>query len=456
MSATVLRAGLAMLAAMILAAAASAAEETVFRDVAVIDVLSGEVRPGHDVRVRADKIVAVTPSSAQPPTQVRIVAGAGRFLIPGLAEMHAHVPPPAEQRARGEQLLRLYVANGVTTIRGMLGAPWHLDLRKDIEAGRVLGPRFFAGAPSLNGNSAPDPQTAERLVREYASAGFDFLKLHPGLKREVFDAIVRTAREVRIPFGGHVSENVGIEHALAARQQAVDHLDGYLNALADPQCRMRRAAGFFGIGLTDCMDESRIPALVKLTLEAGTWNVPTQSLLDKFAAPPASVEALRAWPEMRYMPAQTADNWMNARGNFLGSQSLSPQLMARFIGMRRALLRALDAAGAPLLVGADSPQIFNVPGFATHDELASLVRAGISPRAALQAATVNPARLFGREARFGTIAPGKDADLVLLEANPLADIAATRRIAGVMLRGKWLDRAELDRQLKEVCVGPGC
>jgi imidazolonepropionase-like amidohydrolase len=364
--------------------------------------------------------------------------------------MHAHVPPPESQRDVATDLLTLYVANRVTTIRGMLGAPWHIGLRSDIESGRVLGPRFLAGAPSLNGNSAPDVATATRLVKEFDAAGFDFLKLHPGLGRDVFDAIVAAAREGDIPFAGHVSEDVGIEHALAARQSAVDHLDGYLDALADPECRAGKPSGFFGIGRVDCMNPAGIAALVAKTVKAGTWNVPTQSLLEKFADPPPTLDALRAWPEMKYLAPATAVNWMNARRSFGGANPPTQEQLRKFIDLRRQLIRALHEAGAGLALGSDSPQVFNVPGFATHDELAAMVRAGLTPRAALEAATLGPARLFGKDSEFGRIAAGQAADFVLLDGNPLEDISNTRRIHSVMLRGRWLPREELDRMLRGV------
>jgi imidazolonepropionase-like amidohydrolase len=334
----------------------------------------------------------------------------------------------------------------------MLGAPWHLELREELASGKVSGPRLFAGAPSLNGRTAPDPQTGARLAREYAAAGFDFLKLHPGLRRDVFDAIAKAADEARIPFAGHVSADVGIERALEARYAAVDHLDGYLEALADPACQQARGTGFFGIGAIDCMDAARIRPLVERTLKAGTWNVATESFLQGFAHPPASAEALRARPDMKYLPPATADNWFSARGRFVGDQPPTSAEFARFLDLRRQLIRALHEAGAPLLVGSDAPQIFNVPGFSAHDELAALVKAGVPVHAVLQAATLNVARHFKREGEFGTIATGQAADLVLLEANPLEDIGNARRIAGVMVRGQWFDRSALDAMLAGVAA----
>lgn len=428
------------------------AQPLLLRNVRVIDMMTTQDPRQADVVIQDGRIAAIVEPGKALIAGAREIDGKGRFLIPGLAEMHAHLPTNSDQRALTEDLLALFVANGVTNIRSMLGDRWHLALREELATGKVFGPRLFAGAPSLNGSSAPDPETGARLAREYAAAKFDFLKLHPGLKRDVFDAIAKAANEAGIPFAGHVSEAVGIENALASKYAAVDHLDGYLTALADDECRQRRAAAFFAIGLLDCMDAARIRPLVELTLSAGTWNVPTQSFLEKFAFPPASVEAVRARPEMKYLPPATAQNWIDTRARFLGTQSLTKGQFDHFLDLRRQLIRSLYEAGAPLLVGSDSPQIFNVPGFATHDELEALVAAGLPPRAALEAATVNVARHFRREGEFGAIAAGQAADLVLLDVNPLESIGNSRRIAGVMLRGRWLDRAELDTMLAGIAA----
>jgi imidazolonepropionase-like amidohydrolase len=428
------------------------AESLLLRNVRVIDVRTASEPREADVAIENGKITAIDKAVARAGDGVRVIEGAQRYLIPGLSEMHAHLPTSPDQQDATEDLLKLFVANGITNIRSMLGDPWHLKLREELASGKVLGPRLFAGAPSLNGRTAADPETGARLAREYAAAGFDFLKLHPGLRRDVFDAIAKAADEARIPFAGHVSADVGIERALEARYAAIDHLDGYLEALADPACQQGRTTGFFGIDAINCMKAARIRPLVERTLKAGTWNVATESFLQGFAHPPASVEALRARPDMKYLPPATADNWMKARARFLGDKAPPAAEFERFLDLRRQLIRTLHEAGAPLLVGSDAPQIFNVPGFSAHHELEALVKAGVPPHAVLQAATINVARHFKRDGEFGAIAAGQAADLVLLDADPLVDIANSRRIAGVMVRGQWFDRAALDAMLAGVAA----
>ncbi|HSC07448.1 MAG TPA: amidohydrolase family protein [Steroidobacteraceae bacterium] len=428
------------------------AESIELHNVRVIDVRAVAPARAADITVENGRITAIEKPGAASGSGNRVIDGEQRYLVAGLSEMHAHLPTNAGERAATEDLLKLYVANGITNIRSMLGDTWHLQLRDEVATGKVLGPRIFAGAPSLNGRTAPDPATGARLAREYAAAGFDFLKLHPGLRCDVFDAIARAADAAKIPFAGHVSEDVGIDRALEARYAVIDHLDGYLDGLADPQCRRDRPPGFFGIALIDCMDAARIQPLVQRTLSAGTWNVATESFLEGFAHPPASVEALRARPDMKYLPPATAENWMSARARFLGAQAPTPAQFDRFLDLRRRLIDALQDSGAPLLVGSDAPQIFNVPGFSAHNEMTALMKAGVPPHVVLQAATVNVARHFRRESEFGRVAVGQAADLVLLDANPLESIDNTRKIAGVMVRGQWFDRAALDAMLAGVAA----
>ncbi len=448
-----------LLGGLITAGSVFAAEQIIFADVHVVPMTAERVLRGQDVWVdgaRITRIAAADPSSR--PQGAVVVDGRGRFLMPGLAEMHAHLPGP-DRKQYAEDVLLLYVAHGVTTIRGMLGHPWHLELRQALADNELLGPRLFTAGPSLNGNSVPDIETAVRSVREQRLGGYDFLKLHPGLTRAVFDAIADTAQELGMPFEGHVSEDVGVEHALARRQRAIDHLDGYMQLLADPECMRRsRAAGLFGVGLVDCVDERRIPEAVRLTRAAGTAMVPTEILLERWALPPTAAE-LRAQPETRYLPPSAIDRWLSAREDLLGLQTLDTAHARRFIAIRRQLLHALHEAGVPILLGSDAPQIFNVPGHSLRGELESYVAARLTPFEALYTGTAAPAAYFGHSGDYGTVEVGRAADLLLLAANPLEDVAAVAAIEGVMLRGRWLSREELDRRLDELAhrmqVPPG-
>lgn len=421
-----------------------------FRNATVVTMSGAGLLEAHDVLVTDGRIARIAPTGRIPAAEgVAVVEARGHFLMPGLAEMHAHVPAPPD-RQYAEDVLLLFVAHGVTTIRGMLGHPWHLELRQDIAAGRVLGPRLYTCGPSLNGSSAPDADTARRMVREQRAAGYDFIKLHPGLRREVFDAIVETADEVGIPFSGHVSDDVGLAHALAAPQSAIDHLDGYMQALADPRCLDGPVApGFFGIGLTRCASPARLPGIVAATRAAGTWMAPTQVLLEQWALPPDEA-ALAARPAVRYVPPQVLERWSAARAGFIGLQGLPRAEAEAFVRLRRELIGEMYRAGVPILLASDSPQVFNVPGDATLAELEIYAASGLGHLGALAAATLNPARFYGATELFGQVREGLEADLVLLRGNPVEDVANARLIEGVMLRGRWLDRAELDLRLGEL------
>src|SRR5688500_5287647 len=208
---------------------AAADSVTAFVGVTVIPMDRERVLTEQTVVVRNGRIASVGPAARSnvPAGAVRI-DGRGKFLMPGLAEMHAHVQGP--QAVNSEELNRdimfLYIANGITSIRAMLGAPNQLVLREQLNKGEILGPTMYVAAPSLNGQSAPDAATAERLVRAHKQAGYDLLKIHPGLNRAAYDAIVRTSREVGITWAGHVSAQIAVGHILDTKQSTLDHLDG--------------------------------------------------------------------------------------------------------------------------------------------------------------------------------------------------------------------------------------
>ncbi|MGI9287258.1 MAG: amidohydrolase family protein [Pseudomonadales bacterium] len=433
---------------LMLATAGAAAQPTAIVNVNVIAMDAERVDAAQTVIVDDGRIIALgnTTATSVPKNAIRI-NGEGHYLIPGLAEMHAHIPSGSPEFT--ERVLTLFVANGITTIRGMLGHPSHLALRDKTASGTVLGPRIVTSGPSFNGRSVHSPNQAVSLVRAQRAAGYDFLKLHPGLERDEFDAIAKTANKLGIPFAGHVSLAVGLPRALAAKQATIDHFDGYMQALVRDGTKFtEEEQEFFGLALAIYVDENKLAELAQQTAKAGVWNVPTQSFLENMASS-TSADTLQKRPEMRYMPADTVANWAKRKQRLLDDVRFNAAAAQKTLQIRRQLIKALHEAGAGLLLGSDSPQVFNVPGFATHKELAIMVNSGLTPFEALQTGTTNPARFFGAAEQYGKIAVDQAADMLLLRANPLVDILNTSQIAAVMLAGKWLPREKLDQLLAQ-------
>jgi len=423
------------------------AETIAIFNVNVIPMTSETVLPEKTVIVTDGKIASIGDVRQTPiPEGIHVVDGTDRYLIPGLSEMHGHVPGDGSDSL--QRVLSLYVVNGITLLRGMLGQPSHLRLRQQILDREVLGPRLFTSGPSFNGRSVDGPQQATQMVIDQHALGYDFLKIHPGLDLEEFDAIAGMANELGIPFAGHVPADVGVAHALAAGIATIDHLDGYMQTLVPAhEDASGGFEGFFGVLLGEQADEDKIAGIVDATRQAGTWNVPTQSLFVHVVSGDNAID-MSEWPEMRYMPERTVRQWIDSKESVVGDSAYRLASANRTIRIRQLIIEKLQQSGAGLLLGSDSPQIFNVPGFAVHRELQSLVDAGLSPYQALLTGTVNPARFFGRDDVSGTIEEGFDADLVLLDANPLQDIGATRRVHGVMLRGRWVSKTEIRQMLE--------
>jgi imidazolonepropionase-like amidohydrolase len=443
--------------ALLLSAMSTSAQEPpaplAIVNVTVVPMDSERRLPDHTVVTRGRRIVAVGPSATTGvPDGAQRIDGTGKFLIPGLAEMHGHFPGPQQVQQLGEEyadrLLFLSVANGVTTVRGMLGGPRDLRVREEIARGQRLGPQIFVAGPSLNGNSTPSPESAWRNVTEQRAAGYDLLKIHPGVPREAFDAAVATARREGIHFAGHIPAAVGLLHALSSGIRSVEHLDGYVEALQkDAAPALPANTGFFGFAVLEHVDEAKLKGLVATTRRAGAWNTPTQVLIENLYSA-ETAESLAQRPETRYVPRQMLEQWMQAVRNTKALPNYTPERARRFVELRRRIIKALHDGGSGLLLGADTPQIFNVPGFATIRELHALVAAGVPAYAALQAGTRNAAAALGLPDSFGTIAEGRRADLVLLDADPLEDIKNVERRSGVVVAGRWLPATEIEEKLK--------
>lgn len=417
----------------------------VFTGVSVLPMDRDTVLPNRTVIVENGRITWVGgPHNA--PRGAVVVDGRGKYLMPGLAEFHAHVPSGAGA-VHAHRTVALYALAGVTTARGMLGAPLHLALRDSIAAGQLLGPRLLTAGPSFNGNSATSPPAVAAMVRAQKAAGYDLLKIHPGVPRAAFDSLAAVANALRIPFAGHVPLDVGLDLALTSRFSTIDHLDGILEAMyAGPQPLTPQVNGWFGLGIVRQLDTTRLPGIVQRIAASGVAMVPTQILMDNYAND-ATGTALTSLPEFRFWVPQQVAAWRTAKDDLL-ARGPSREDRQAHIALRRQVIRRLHSAGVPFLLGSDAPQLWNVPGFSTHRELAALVAAGLTPYEALRTGTVQIARFLGEPETSGVVRAGARADLVLMDGNPLTDISRSLRISGVMVNGRWIGPAERARLLE--------
>lgn len=420
----------------------------VIQNVSVIPMDTETVLENHDVFVADGKITHVGPAAEKEPGKnALIIDGKGKFLIPGLAEMHAHMPRGKDTAAM-KDILELFALNGVTTIRGMLGDPVHLNLKAQLSKGELTGPHFYAAAPGLSGGTVKSVKDADSLVRKYKNDGYDLLKLLPGLTLENFNAIVKAAKEVNIPFAGHVSYDVGIWNAIAAGYASVDHMDGFVESLVPgiekipPQER-----GLFGLHIARKADVSKIDTLVKALKQHKIWVVPTEALPERWFTPLKTAEAFGKDPEMGYMDETVLNNWVKAKNNIMADPLYDSAGAIALIALRKKILKACSDNNVGIVSGSDAPQVFDVPGFSLHQELKYMSDAGLTPFEILQTSTVNAAAYFNKPSS-GVIKPGAASDLVLLNGNPLDDITQTANIAGVMIGKQWLPQDLIAQRLE--------
>ena len=418
------------------------ADDIVIRNAQVLTMLDGPEYRQMDLVARNGVFVEGAPDEG-----ATVIDASGKFVIPGLTEMHAHVPivrfDQGAERYR-EDVLFLWVANGVTLARGMMGHPSHLELREALEANEVLGPRLITSGPSFSGRDRTVAAASDR-VREQEAAGYDLLKIHPGLPAEVFHAVASTANEVGIEFSGHVTGSIGLIPSLAAGQRTIDHLDGFIETLVEGERLANRNPSWFGADLAYDVDETRIEATLVALSESGAALVPTETLLENVAG---SLTELQSRDEYAYLPPNLRTGYSNAvRGS---ANAFTPDSAKTFLDLRKRLIGAAFRAGVPVLLGSDSPQIFNVPGFSIHHELQAMTGAGLSPFEAIATGTIAPAEFYRQDHLWGSIAPDRSADLIVLRDDPLADIGNTRSIDAVVVRGRYLSREELDAGLADI------
>lgn len=423
-------------------AAAQTAAPIAFVNVNVVPMDENQVLRNHTVVVHGDRIVDVGPAgSVDVPDGAMRIDGRGKYLMPGLSEMHGHTAGANATDEFKRQVMFLYAANGVTTVRGMLGIPGDLELKALTNSGTIWGPTLYLAGPSFNGNTISSPEQAVQRVWDQKREGWDHLKVHPGLTMAEYDAMARTAADAGIRFGGHVPEEVGVRHAITMGQVTFDHLDGYI-AYLDGFDRPIR-------------DRARMNEIIELTRKARAWVVPTMVLWEVGVIGLGNTEDLSSYPEMKYWPPNQVEAWANRHRQLQASPNFDAEIGALHARNRVQLLKAMSDGGVGILMGTDSPQMFSVPGFSLHREMAAMADAGMSPYEILVTGTRNVGEYFQAYDTFGTVAVGRRADFILTNANPLEDVANVADRAGVMVRGVWKSEAEIQQGLAEIAASFG-
>ncbi len=409
---------------------------------------SGTVHSDYTVVVRDGRISTMGPrrSITVPANAVRIAA-TGKYLISGLADMHAHL-----EHFDDSTYLKLFLVNGITAVRSMDGRPHILEWKRRAAAGTVTSPSIYTAGRVLDGDppirsdnwAIRTADEARVAVDEQASQGYDFLKVYANLPVEAFRAIIEDAKTRRIPVAGHIPQAVPLEEALTAGMVSIEHVGDYAHIIqagdSVPQGRdpVRRR-------LAMEVDSSKIAALATRLARSSTWVVPTIVTYDRGVAKPAVLRTWMSDPGLAVIDRGIVQYYWEPSVTRAGKglDSAGWRLVERSRLNRIALVSAFRRAGVRMLVGTDTPQPFVYPGASVHEELANFVAAGFTPEQALTIATRDAARFMGQEQEWGTLTVGKRADLLLLESNPLQDISATRRIAGVVAQGRWLPASRL-------------
>ena len=448
-------------------AVSTAAPVTAFVDVAVVPMDRERVLTDQTVLVQREHITALGPADRVrvPKNAVRI-DGRGKFLIPGLTDMHVHLE--VADSVGAEQMLLLFVATGITTIRDMaylstrdvphvikLDGTNLLQLRARAAAGTLLSPRIYtSGRPPWRNDT--NANTVAQEVAAYKAMGYDFIKVHDETPI-ILDSVAAAAHRLAIPFAGHVPAGTPLEHALTLGYASIEHLRGYDIYLSRDSAFLSMADSV-AKGMSDsalwratrqAVDTSKVPLIAAETQLAGVWNCPTQVGVEGVAPGLRVKIADQHRPELRYVTSRTRANWDSQEESNI-VWNAEGRWNARVAMVGRWVIPALQHAGAGLLSGTDTPGPYEVPGFALLRELETLVQVGLTPYQALATSTRNVAVYFRTLHESGTIEVGKRADLVLLLGNPLVDIRFIEQRAGVMLDGRWHSQAELDRHLATV------
>ncbi len=408
------------------------------------------VLEGYTVVVENGMIQQVEPAHRiTVPAGARIIDGEGLFLLPGLGDMHVRLPGPELTGEQVEDVLFLYLANNVTALRTLPGTPSHLQLKRDIASGAVLGPTLYVGSPPLDGTNAREPRQAIELMLAHRSAGYDFQTVQGGIPLAVWDSLAEEAHSRGYAFGGLIPDSVGLRRALSSGISNVDHMDGFLEEVVSDPVRARLERGR-AVPLKEMLESAegrKMRAMAAHTRSSDTWVVPTLQLWANLHLPP-NVDSVLALPSMAYAPPELKEHWVRQKEARPGTE---PETARLLVEVRGQVWRALAMAGVGTLLGSGSPESFLLPGFSLREEMASMEAARLTPYEILVAGTRNVGEYARGELReagdFGTVTEGNRADLILLKGNPFESLDHLWDQAGIMVRGRWISRGEIDARL---------
>jgi imidazolonepropionase-like amidohydrolase len=453
-----------LLAALPLLTLSANAQTLIITHATIIDTVTGKTQPNTTVVIDKNRITRVIPSSKADLKSGQVIDAKGQYLIPGLWDMHTHVYFDSTAADGTDLVLPLFFANGITGIRDMGSAlDPVLHARDEIAAHRLSGPRMIVSGPMLDGPKShykaaiaiATPADGRKAVNMLKTRGVDFIKVQSGVPREAYLAIADESKKLGIPFEGHVPDAIRASEAIAANQRTFEHLIGIFEASSPDETKYLTGKKTVGMFL-DTYDPTREAAIIQLIAKNQVWQCPTlfwergQWLVD-------AIDYTKD-PDLAYAPHTWVDkHWPAAQKGILKSLDTDPlPVREKFVTHELDIVRKLHAANVPFLAGTDTPAGVDViPGISLHLELQRFVAAGFTPLEALQTATLNPAKFYNKLNDYGTVQPGRIADLVLLDANPLNDIANTRKIAAVISDGRYLSRqdlAELRIKLKQLAA----
>lgn len=445
-----------------------AQEKYAIKNVSVIPMNKETVLAGQTVLVENGEIKSIgTSAKTKIPAGYTVIDGEGKFLMPGLFDMHAHFfNEQGEHKNTTDLELKMMLANGLTTVRILAGHPNYLEARENVKNKKWIGPDLLIASPQFAGRwpwptdfknfeLVDSPEKGIAAVKKYKAEGYDAIKITFMVKRDVFDAVAATAKEVNIKLVGHVGPLVKLPAALAVKQQN-EHMDEFIDMLL-PDSTYNNGQSVSDMNLwrmnawatVPHLDENKIPALVQLVKQSGIYVTPTNFFFISCFGSGYTDEVYKQRPDYQYIPAKILpERWEVKEHN--RKMNIPAESLGRYVYLRKKMTYELWKGGVPLMAGSDSPEWFLVTGFSIHDEIDMFVQAGLTPFAALQTATINTANYLGLNK--GTIEPGKSADMILLDKNPLENIKNTRSISGVLKSGKWYSNSDVKKLLEEAKV----